>query len=83
MAVADYDFALTRNEIIEMAHRKVGALSLGQGLSAEQIDSGVKQLDGMVKSWQNEHVFLWTQRIETVDLVGSDPDYALSTDPRR
>jgi hypothetical protein len=82
MAVTDYDFNSTRNEVIERAFRIIGALSLGETLSADQILQGVTALNHVVKSWQSDHIFLWTLKALTISpLVGGTATYALSTDP--
>lgn len=78
MAITDYDFSLTRSEIISQAFRKIGALALGEQLSSEQADQGVELLNLIAKEWQNDNVFLWTQEVKTVSLVIADADYLLS-----
>lgn len=81
MAAADYDFNLTRTQIIERALRIVGALSLGESMRDEQGEQGQIALNALLKEWQNKHIFLWSQVQLTVTLVNADKDYALSTDP--
>ena len=84
MAITDFDYIATRNEIIEGAFRIVGALEAGQSLTADMLDQGVKALQLLIKSWSNEHLFLWSfeqssfatvaaqEAYTTTDLTGED-----------
>lgn len=81
MAVADYDFSLTRNQIIQRALSIIGAFSEDDVLSAYQETQGVQALNEIVKRWQTKHVFLWTEKIYTTPTVAGDDDYAVPTDP--
>lgn len=54
-----YDFNLTRNEIIKLALQKIRRLAEGSEPSAIQIDTVSKYLNMMIRSWQNEQIFLW------------------------
>lgn len=80
MATTDYDFNLTRNEIIQDAFQIIGAISLGETLTANQIDQGVKRLNSLLKSWQNKHVFLHAQQLQTQALASGDADYTLGNE---
>jgi len=44
-----FDFNCTRNEILESAFRKIGALHIGQPLSHDQLSIGVKALNKIVR----------------------------------
>lgn len=81
MATTDYDHLSTRNQIVERALRIIGALYPGDTLSAERQDTAVRALNDMVKSWQNEHVFLWTLSNEQTTLTTATSSYAVPTDP--
>jgi len=82
MAASDYDFNVTRNEIIERAYRIIGKFSLGDVLSAEMYQQGIIALNSMIKSWQGKHVFLWTIKEFTQTLTVGQASYSLaSTDP--
>lgn len=59
MAATDYDFSLTRSEILQQAFRKVGILGDGQTLTGEQSLQGVTALNMLVKQWQTKDIFLW------------------------
>lgn len=62
MALSDYDFNTTRNEIIERAYRIIGKLDPGDTLPGDMMVQAVIALNSLVKSWQSKHVFLWTLR---------------------
>jgi hypothetical protein len=81
MAATDYDFQSSRNEIIQRAFRIVGALPLGESLSAEQLSQGITALNDMVKSWQTKNIFLWTRRRQTISLTATTASYSVPTDP--
>ncbi len=81
MAITDYDFDTTRNEIIQRAFRMVGALADGESLSAEMLANGVIALNDMVDAWQGDRIFLWTLQELSVTLVVATATYAISDDP--
>ena len=82
MAASEYDFNVTRNEIIERAYRIIGKFSLGDVLTAEMYQQGVIALNSMIKSWQSKHVFLWTLKEFTQTLTAGQASYSLaSVDP--
>jgi hypothetical protein len=81
VATTDYDFSLTRSKIIESAFRKVGALTLGETLGADMALQGSENLNLMVKEWQNQHIYLWTQQILTEVFAIADNNEVLSLDP--
>ena len=82
MPTSDYDFNVTRTEIIERAYRIVGKLSMGETLSAEMSSQAMIALNSMIKSWQSRHVFLWTVREFTQSLAPGVLSYSLAgSDP--
>lgn len=81
MAATDYDWQSSRNGLIERALRMVGALSLGEPLSADQYTQALIALNDMVKSWQTEHEFSWTFREQSVTITGGLASVAIPTDP--
>jgi hypothetical protein len=60
MSAADYDFFLTRNQLIEEAYRKIGLLADGETMSAGQVDTGTKKLNSIIKSWSDDGVLLFS-----------------------
>jgi hypothetical protein len=80
MATTDYDFTLTRNQIIEAAYRKIGVLDSGQVLDGSLLMEGNIALNLVVKDWLNRGIFLWKQEKRTQALVANDKDYTLAND---
>lgn len=70
-----FDYIQTRNEIIEGAFRIVGALDVGNTLSAEMLDQGVKALQLLIKSWSNKHFFLWSFNLQSFSTVANQNVY--------
>ena len=81
MAVTDYDFLLTRNEIIALAYGKCGLRGEGQQLNPAQLEEGRLALNEIVKFLQTRHLFLYGLAEQTIPLVIGDDDYALDDDP--
>lgn len=79
MAASDYDFILTRNELIEEAYRKIGALADGQNISAGQLSTGNSKLNSIIKSWSGEGIHLWTVLTETIATVAGTASYTVPT----
>jgi hypothetical protein len=80
MTAADYDFSLTRNEIIQSAFRKIGILGVAETLSAELQDMGLKALGLIIKDWQTEgHAFLWSELWLSQQFTATIVSYALPT----
>lgn len=79
MASTEYDFNSTRNEIIQRAFRICGALTYGESLTAEMQAQAVTALNHVVKSWQSEHIFLWS--LVPTSITVSAATYAFSSDP--
>lgn len=78
MALTDYDFNSTRNEIIERAFRIIGKNPPGEPLSGEMMTQAIIALNSMVKSWQSKHVFLWTIDDFTQSLSAGVASYSLA-----
>lgn len=74
-AAGDFDYVATRNQIIEGAMRIVGALDPDQTLTPALLSQGVKALQLLVKSWQNEHLFLWNFDIGSFVTVAAQEWY--------
>lgn len=81
MVATDYDFSQTRTQILERAMRQVGALALGEVMSAEQEQQGATILNTIVKSWQSRRTFLWTLSSFTQAFTISVATYTLPTNP--
>lgn len=84
MALTDFDYLATRNQIIAAAFEIVGVIEAEQSPTAEQLVQGTKVLQTVVKSWSNDHLFLWSfdqssfatvaaqEAYTTADLSGDD-----------
>lgn len=82
MAASDYDFNVTRNEIIERAYRIIGKGSMEEPVSAPMYSQAIVALNSMIKSWQSKHVFLWTLKEFSQTLTAGQASYSLaSLDP--
>lgn len=81
MATTDFDFQSSRDKILQRAFRICGDLALGDPMTAEKVEQGSQILNDMVKSWQADHVFLWSEYVGSITLVSGTQTYALSTDP--
>jgi hypothetical protein len=81
MAATDFDFSQTRLQIVQQAHRIIGALALGESLTTDQGTQGVEALNQIVKGLQAEHIFLWTLKNISQTLSSATASYLLSSDP--
>lgn len=66
-----YDFTSTRDQIINRALRIIGVVPQGETATAEQVKETAESLNSMVKSWQNEHIYLWSTELVTKTLTAS------------
>jgi len=71
MASTDYDFILTRNELIEESYRKIGVLSEYKNISSSELASGNRKLNLILKEWSDDGVKLWTEIVETTVTVAA------------
>lgn len=81
MAVADFDFILTRNDLIRRAYKKIGVIGEGDTLSGEKLNDGVLALNEIVKDLQNDGLFLWQLVEGTFPTVANTKSYVVGTDP--
>lgn len=56
---SSYDFALSRDGIVNAAFRLLGVLGEAQTASSERLSQGGQALNMMVKLWQAEGIALW------------------------
>jgi hypothetical protein len=56
---SSYDFALSRDGIVNAAFRLLGVLGEAQTASTERLNQGGQALNMMVKLWQAEGIALW------------------------
>jgi hypothetical protein len=73
------DFALTAAELIEEARRKLGVHADEEPLQAQELTTGLRTLNMMLKTWQAEGVMAWTLTEGTITLVDGDADYVVGS----
>jgi len=74
------DFLLTRDDIIESALAKLGAIALGQSPSSSQVTRAAKALNSIVKTLQNNGTYLWEATTGNTTIVpGQLTPYDLGT----
>jgi hypothetical protein len=56
---SSYDFALSRDGIVNAAFRLIGTIGENQTASTERLNQGGQALNMMVKLWQAEGIALW------------------------
>lgn len=82
MAASDYDFTLTRQELIETALGKIGILPSGDVMDAEMSAKGVRALNLIIKSWNAKGIHFWGLSAGlTASLSPAQSSLTLSTDP--
>ena len=54
------NFTITRDKLIEMAHKMIGVLEPGQGLDSEQLQDGIQTLSMIVRETDVSGKWLWT-----------------------
>lgn len=79
MAAADYDFTLTRNQIIGNALRAVGALGPAEIPSGGDMAEAIQLLQAVVKSWQTKRIYLWQETSGVITLSAAAGPYTFST----
>lgn len=57
---SSYDFNLTRDQLVEMAYRKLGVLAEGEPLSSDLSTTGVRTLNLLVRKIDAGAKWLWT-----------------------
>lgn len=65
------DWTLTRDQIIREALERIGVFPPGSAIPVEIITSATVTLHALVKSLQNEDIFLWTRERKTKTLTAS------------
>lgn len=84
MAVSgSFDFTLTRDQIITDALLEIGAASIHASPSANQIAHAARRLNAMLKAWQAEEIFLYTQATGSAVTVASQNYIAYPSNVRQ
>lgn len=70
-------YALTRDQVIQFALRKIGVLELGVTANATEVTNAAQALDMMIKSWVTKGIKLWTLQQVIVPLTASTSSYVI------
>jgi hypothetical protein len=54
-----YDHNLTRDELLQLAYEDLGIITIGDTLTGEQVDRGVKKLNNIIRQVDYEGRHLW------------------------
>lgn len=78
------DFTVNRNEIIESALQQIGEVAVGQTMTAEQVATGSRWLNLIVKQWQGQADFApglkeWSRKRGYIFLQKQEHEYALGS----
>lgn len=77
------DFSLTAREVITHALRMIGVAAVFEDASGEDASIAMRQLNLMLKGWQNAGPHIFRQTEGSATLVTSTASYALSPRPYR
>lgn len=76
MAVSNStDFSLTAADLIEEARRKIGIQADEEPLAAQELVTGLRALNMMLKTWQADGVKCWTLTEGQLTLTQGNVDY--------
>lgn len=73
------DFITTRDELIKDALKKINVIGTHESVADEDLQLASRQLNRMVKAWQMDGVYVWTQREATVFLNTAQRSYTLGS----
>lgn len=77
----DYNYNLTRNQIIEDAAELAGIFDPeGQSLTASQYTRYSRSLNNIISSWQVDGLIIWTRKIGAVFLQKGQSEYVIALD---
>jgi hypothetical protein len=74
----DTSWVLTRDNIINAALRKIGALSLGQSPSSTEISNATLELNALIRLLQTDGMPLWKRTETNVSIVAGAATYTIS-----
>lgn len=77
------DYTMTARQLVTFALRKCRIVATFASPSAEEMASGIEDLNLMLKGWQMSGPNLWRQTEGSVTLVADTASYALSPRPYR
>lgn len=67
----------TALDVIKRAMRLAGVYSIGEEPSADETDSGLQALNGMIGTWANESLLIYAHTQDSIPLVASTGLYTL------
>lgn len=67
----------TAADIIRGALRKIGAIAVGETLSADDGSTGLEQLNAMLDIWSNEHLAVYNNTESVLTLVAGQATYTV------
>jgi len=73
------NWTVNRNEIINAAWRKIGAVGEGQTASAEMLVDASQALNAMIKEWLAEGIGLWLYDAFSVTIVTDTKSYTMGS----
>lgn len=73
----DYSFNMTRDEIIREAFEIIGVYNPADTMSSEDLQKGVRTLNLMIRSWEANKIYLWTNQEAIVFPVIGQAKYVL------
>lgn len=69
----------TARNIITKAMQKIGALTKNDTPSSDEISDGLDSLNGLLGSWSNDSMLIWTRAVESFSVVANDGTYTIGT----
>lgn len=75
-------FGLNAQQVIDAALQKIGVLGEGETASGNQYVEAQREINLMLKTWQQEGPNLWTHAEATITLVSGTQEYTLNPRPR-
>ncbi|MGL5733299.1 MAG: hypothetical protein ACRCYS_00415 [Beijerinckiaceae bacterium] len=73
------DFKLTAGDVVEEARRKIGVFADDEPMTAQELQTGLRALNMMLKTWQADGVTGWTDDDGELPLVAGDGEYLFGT----
>ena len=73
------NFTTTRDELIKDAFKKINVLGTYEALADEDLQLAARQLNRMIKAWQIDGIYVWTQREAIIFLRDDVQSYTLGS----
>jgi len=69
------DFSINRDQLIKDSLELIGAKAPDESITDSELQSGVRRLNMMLKTWQTDGLQLWQRRSVTVPLIADQNTY--------